>query len=148
MPTVNKYSVQGPPRQKGQQEGQTACAGRGAAARRMTVVAERPIVRVGQPGGSTGVFSRALPKLPGCAELKFENPVERPLPRTSERSPPPRRLRTPELGDTRRLEAVTLSKLCDTVGEPGRPAPRRQKYKRRRRVQSTHPIRAAVPSTF
>ena len=44
MPTTKKYSVQGPPGQKGQQEGQTACAGRGAAARRMAVVAERPIV--------------------------------------------------------------------------------------------------------
>ena len=44
MPTTKKYSVQGPPGQKGQQEGQTACAGRGAAARRMAVVAERPII--------------------------------------------------------------------------------------------------------
>ena len=70
MPTVKKYSVQGPPGQKGQQEGQTACAGRGAAARRMAVVAERPIISwhelgSGQPDGSTGDVLADPAKLSG-----------------------------------------------------------------------------------
>ena len=57
-PTGSTHRERGPPGQKGQQEGQTACAGRGAAARRMAVVAERPIISwhgLGSPEVARGV---------------------------------------------------------------------------------------------
>ena len=59
----------------------------------------------------------SLPPLsqPQAPELKFEIPAERPLPRTSEGSTPPRRLRTPELQDTSGLEAVTPERLWSTL---------------------------------
>ena len=64
------------------------------------VAAHCQLARVGQPDGSTGdvLAEQALPSSQDVRELKFENPVERSLPPTSEPSAPPRRLRTRNAG--------------------------------------------------
>ena len=117
---------------------------------RVKLRAQRVNVAVGQPEGSTGRLARAsLCQALRCAELKFENPVERSLPSTSLSAA------TAHTPGTRNREALghlagqaSREMLCTTLLVRRAPARHANGPQRRRRVQSTHPIRAAVSSDF